>query len=389
MTSNYLTIKNAGNVGIGTSSPKSYGALTVSGQTIGLSNIAVDINQAFKLNNYYSSGAGSDKTISTGYAAQIGLDNSVGALTFSNSSNSASADGNITTTERMRITSAGSVLIGNATGDGYRLQIVGSNQATSTFGQTYAGVAAYSQWINSSGSFVMGLDGGAGTTERLRVTSGGSVVTQGIIIPQNYINLTDVISQTDSVDQWPIISFSGANGAAGFTKPAGSYDWGVIKGGTSRGYYGRVIGAFHGASAIDQGFVTSGWTMQFVVNGSNGNAFLRGTLTQGSDARIKANVSNLNYGLAEVMQLRPISYNKKIFDKDNDGNILSESVDTENKYIGFIAQEVKKIIPEVVNGNENSKNPELGLSIEYQNMVSLLTKAIQELKAEIDILKQQ
>ena len=109
-----LTITNAGNVGIGTISPKSYGALTIGGQTIGLSNIAVDINQAFKFNNYYSSGAGSDKTISTGYAGGLGFDNSVGALTFSTSPSSVTADGNITTTERMRITSGGIVQINNA-----------------------------------------------------------------------------------------------------------------------------------------------------------------------------------------------------------------------------------------------------------------------------------
>jgi hypothetical protein len=49
-----------------------------------------------------------------------------------------------------------------------------------------------------------------------------------------------------------------------------------------------------------------------------------------------------------------------------------------NKYIGFIAQEVKPLVPEVVNGNENSENPEHGLSIEYQNMVALLVKGVQE-----------
>ena len=58
-----------------------------------------------------------------------------------------------------------------------------------------------------------------------------------------------------------------------------------------------------------------------------------------------------------------------------------------NKYIGFIAQEVKPLVPEVVNGNENSENPEQGLSIEYQNMVALLVKGVQEQQCTINLLK--
>jgi hypothetical protein len=73
------------------------------------------------------------------------------------------------------VSSSGNVLIGTTTGDNYKLQIVGANQATSTFGQTYAGVAAYSQWISSSGAFVMGLDGAAGTTPRITISSTGNV----------------------------------------------------------------------------------------------------------------------------------------------------------------------------------------------------------------------
>ena len=73
------------------------------------------------------------------------------------------------------VSASGNVLIGTTTGDNYKLQIVGANQATSTFGQTYAGVAAYSQWISSSGAFVMGLDGAAGTTPRITITGTGNV----------------------------------------------------------------------------------------------------------------------------------------------------------------------------------------------------------------------
>jgi hypothetical protein len=88
------------------------------------------------------------------------------------------------------VSSSGNVLIGNTIGDGYRLQIVGSNQATSTFGQTYVGVAAYSQWISGSNAFVMGFDGAAGTTARMTITGTGNVGI-GTTTPSTKLEVSD------------------------------------------------------------------------------------------------------------------------------------------------------------------------------------------------------
>ena len=114
-----------GSIGIGTS-PKSYSTLTSNGQIIGLNNIGIDAGQSFRLNNYYNSGTTTDRTISTGYAASLGLNNAQGAIVFNISSATASADNNITTTERVRITSTGNVGIGT-TNPNYKLHITGSN----------------------------------------------------------------------------------------------------------------------------------------------------------------------------------------------------------------------------------------------------------------------
>ena len=62
----------------------------------------------------------------------------------------------------------------------------------------------------------------------------------------------------------------------------------------------------------------------------------------------------------------------------------TESTDTD-KHLGFIAQEVKEVIPQayVEQGEDNDKI--IGLS--QMPIIAALTKAIQELKAEIEILK--
>jgi len=91
--------------------------------------------------------------------------------------------------------------------------------------------------------------------------------------------------------------------------------------------------------------------------------------TAASDVRIKKNITNTNYGLSTVMQLRPVEY-----------NLISNDL----KQVGFIAQEVKKLVPEVVTGKEGDLKKGEILGITYANLVPVLTKAIQEQQAIID-----
>jgi hypothetical protein len=84
-----------------------------------------------------------------------------------------------------------------------------------------------------------------------------------------------------------------------------------------------------------------------------------------SDVRLKTNITDSSYGLDTVLQLRSVKYNK-------DGK--SE--------VGLIAQEVETIIPEFVGENNDGMK-----TVNYSQMVSVLIKAVQELKAEVDTLK--
>ena len=97
-----------------------------------------------------------------------------------------------------------------------------------------------------------------------------------------------------------------------------------------------------------------------------------GVLTNSSsDQRLKSNVNELIYGLSTVNNLRPVSYNWS--------NVESLGSQLE---IGFIAQEVQKLVPEVVGQNTNGM-----LSLDYQKLVPVLTNSIQELSAENTALK--
>ena len=70
------------------------------------------------------------------------------------------------------------------------------------------------------------------------------------------------------------------------------------------------------------------------------------------------------------LQIRGVTYQRKDLDVPRQS--------------GVIAQEVEKVLPEVV-----MEDPTGTKSIAYGNLVGLLIEAIKELKAEIETLKQE
>ena len=92
-------------------------------------------------------------------------------------------------------------------------------------------------------------------------------------------------------------------------------------------------------------------------NGNGATLTTGGVWTNASDLNKKTNIQNLNYGLKEVLQLRPVSFNWK---------------DSNKHDIGFIAQEVKEIIPELVYGQEGD------LSLAYSQLPVVLVNAVNE-----------
>ncbi len=112
-------------------------------------------------------------------------------------------------------------------------------------------------------------------------------------------------------------------------------------------------------NTYSSGNSTNRWTAVWAANGT----------IQTSDIRLKKNIQPLAYGLKEVLKLQPVRYDWK----DNSGK---------NK-IGLIAQEVKKIIPEVVIGDETKEN----LGMNYAEMVPVLINAIKDLNKKVDTLE--
>jgi hypothetical protein len=79
-----------------------------------------------------------------------------------------------------------------------------------------------------------------------------------------------------------------------------------------------------------------------------------------SDQRKKMNIEVIPNALAKVLQLRGVT-----FEKLDDGD---------RRHSGIIAQEVEKVLPEVVYTAEDGMK-----SVAYGNMIGLLIEAIKEL----------
>ena len=139
-----------------------------------------------------------------------------------------------------------------------------------------------------------------------------------------------------------------------------------------------------GYSASDRLFVIGNgeWNAKSdaLVMLKNGNTTFSGTVTATvvaptSDARLKRNIVPLKNSIEAIMQLKPVSYEKKNSLTSTEYNI------TEN---GFIAQELQKVMPSlVVEGTDKDKL----LSVNYTAIIPVLTKAIQEQQKQIAELK--
>ena len=88
-----------------------------------------------------------------------------------------------------------------------------------------------------------------------------------------------------------------------------------------------------------------------------------GDITAFSDERLKSDIETIDNALDKVMNMRGVSYTKQA-----------------EKGIGVIAQEIEKVLPEVVTDGEYK-------SVAYGNIVGVLIEAIKEQQKQIDELK--
>jgi hypothetical protein len=152
-----------------------------------------------------------------------------------------------------------------------------------------------------------------------------------------------------------------------FLAPAGN-ESGVLFGKPTDAAAGGIVYNNAGnPNSLD--FRTNGNVTRMLIYG-NGNAWLQGTLTQASDARLKKNIALLQDPLQKIIQLHGYNYHWK-----------NENADSRLQ-TGVLAQEVQKLFPELVTANKEGI-----LAVNYSGLIPVMIESIKEQQKQIDELK--
>ena len=390
-TSTYLATAG-GNVGIGSTTPGS--KLTVLATDGGSAINATNNNStAYTTSTYLgisglvlfnsntsTGGLGSGiimLPVNTGGAGAAG---SIGTISLSNANASSALvfqtrDTSGNDGERMRIASAGNIGIGT-TSPSSQLHIAGSTDNAftdglrvsrqSTLGQyvslNYAGGIVNFVAVDTVGSspqigFYTSTNGTSGT-ERMRISANGNV---GIGTTGSGRTLS--VYTTTATQALFVHNSHNTNGDYGLTMQMGPNT------NNASSYY-----MFCDTDAVG---------VRMVVYGNGNLANINGSYGAYSDIKLKENIIDATPKLEDLLKVKVRNYNLK--------------TDPSLKQIGIIAQELEEVFPGLIEeSNDTIKDEETGemieigtttKSIKYSVFIPMLIKAIQELKAEIDTLK--
>ena len=379
-----MRITSAGNVGIGTTSPTSKLFITAADGEM------VDTYMVNILNQELTAGD------NFGVQIRAGLNTSDVSLNVANKDGSS----------LFRVRGDGNVGIGT-TNPGNKLSIQGSQatvyNSTDSGGQAFAGTTInntntagntnnFSQLLftigtnNNSVSRIVAIRSGsdasdlafvgestAGVAEYMRIKSGGNVGI-GINNPSALLevrkgSISGQIAKFSAINPHVVIESSTAGNAVLHLKPnATSSKSGQFKVTAGNGYNFRWSNDASGTAEtayMDLDTSTTG----------GGDLTVKGDVIaygSPSDKKYKENIKPIESALDKAMQLQGVTFDWKD----------SESILEIKEDIGFIAQDVQEVLPELVRDNGKGN-----LSLRYQGITPILLEAIKELKAEIEELK--
>lgn len=204
------------------------------------------------------------------------------------------------------------------------------------FGDDSVSASHYRGWINYKHATDI-LNFGAGGTEKLRISDSNNA---GMVVISN---TGGTYSSFSSYSSYAVLQVVGSQAGIGVRDSTS---------GVYRSIYTNSSGNLYFYNGTNEGYLSSA-----------------GAWTNASDERLKQNVRPIGYGLTTALSLVPRHY---------------EMIDNNETHIGFIAQEVEEIIPEVVSTGDGATGYK---GLDYGSLVAVAFKAIQEQQTIISALQ--
>jgi len=239
----------------------------------------------------------------------------------------------------------------------------------------------YLSLINTNGENVGNIDFNNTFGNLVRITGtkmgGGALADDGMLT---------ISTASNSVLSEKMRLTNVGNLLVGTTTTTGLEKSVTVNGASNSGYIMQAGSSNQGYLYVSGGYVfleSVSNSIYVMPQGANGVYISPGSTswTANSDERLKNINGNIENAVERLMTLRPVNFSWK-----------SDNTNKDN--IGLIAQDVEKVFPQVIDKNklptkagEKQTDETEYLGVRYQELVPVLVKAIQELKAEIDELK--
>ena len=329
--------------------------------------------------------------------AAPGSDNMPGRIVFKTTASGAS-----TSTERMRIDSAGKIGIGTDFQSSYALlEVEGSNLYTGSASNLETSVtksafrvkgstnSSDSLWIGVENAnaqpYIQGANGTGSNAKDITLNPYGGFVGIGTDDPTERLHVDSHSDGQVALLRASSASFAEVQLIAG----ADVSDRIRLRGDTSNNF--RIYNGDSEAMRFDTdgklfleritGNAVGGSTVKY----NNSDKELR---YDTSSRLLKTNITECTYGIETIKKLKPSRYNPQEYDKEGNITVIDQSC------IGFIADEMVEDVPEVVQMYPKStltKNVEdtelVPAAISYDKLTPVLTKALQEAITKIETLE--
>lgn len=220
----------------------------------------------------------------------------------------------------------------------------------------------------------------------------GAKTVMDVNFYDDYVNFGDGFSSPPSSDGTAFTD----SGATSFTRDfvAGFYDGNSGGSGIAMGSIEEYVDGtaeflfnYRLCPIVDNsttlGSSTKRWSTVYAVNGTINT----------SDANLKKDIKGLSYGLKEIMELKPVTFKWKDEYTSSNQKVAEDKKTTK---IGFLAQDLLNVLPEVVQTHSwqitDEKKPaeflpNKNLGVFYSDIIPVAVKAIQEQQTEIETLK--